>query len=134
MNKAISVSLAKIDYDFGEPYIHLIASAPNGFAFTYMHITVCTPNKPETYWNIVDDSISGQRGLMTRIKLSDFFEDKYEPSIFKVILEVSSIDPNNIEEVPARELWLSDVHGIYRYLIDSLMNTDECAGMSDDLI
>lgn len=27
MNKAISVSLAKIDYDFGKPYMKIIAGA-----------------------------------------------------------------------------------------------------------
>jgi hypothetical protein len=30
MNKAISVSLAKIDYDLGKPYIKIIADCPVG--------------------------------------------------------------------------------------------------------
>jgi hypothetical protein len=38
--KAISISLAKIDYDSGEPYIKVIASCPGGFLFNKMVITV----------------------------------------------------------------------------------------------
>jgi hypothetical protein len=34
MSKAISVSLAKIDYDLGEPYIKIIADCPLGYEFT----------------------------------------------------------------------------------------------------
>jgi hypothetical protein len=34
MNKAISVSLAKIDYDLGNPYIKIIAHCPTDYEVT----------------------------------------------------------------------------------------------------
>jgi hypothetical protein len=40
MNKAISVSLAKIDYDFGQPYMKIIAANPMHYYFTKMWIIV----------------------------------------------------------------------------------------------
>jgi hypothetical protein len=40
MNKAISISLAKIDYDAGKPHIKIIADNPMGYVFTKCIITV----------------------------------------------------------------------------------------------
>jgi hypothetical protein len=40
MKKAISVSLAKIDYDFGERYIEIIADCPRDYVFSGLNIDV----------------------------------------------------------------------------------------------
>ena len=40
MNKAISISLAKVDYDLGQPYIKIIADNPQGYQFTQCIIEV----------------------------------------------------------------------------------------------
>lgn len=135
--KAISVSLAKIDYDCGEPYIHLIASAPYDFVFSGLKITVCTPEKQDTHWSIIDDSeLIGKKHIHTRIQLSNLFDkNNYTPSIFKLILSAEPCGEDNVtEEVEPRHLWLSDVHGIYKYFIDELMNTNKCTEISNDMI
>lgn len=133
--KAISISLAKIDYDYGEPHLHLIASAPSDFTFNSLTIIICTPDKEEKQYAVYEDpQIIGQKRIRAIIPLSQFFESgKYIPSIYKLILTAeNNIDPS--EEIDPRELWLSDVHGIYRYFIDELMSIDKCTEISNDLI
>lgn len=141
--QAITVDLAKIDYNAGEPYLHLNISAPHSYTFSQVHITVCTPKKEETYWNVIDNNIIGQKSARTGIKLSDLFDDgNYQYSIFKIYLKAT---PSYTAEKAAnpeilykpqieRELWVSDVHGVYRFLIDELLNSDDCSDISNEVI
>lgn len=131
--KAITVDLAKIDYNAGEPYLHLNISAPYSYTFSQVHITVCTPKKADTYWNVIDDDIIGKKNARTGIKLSDLFENgDYQYSIFKIYLKATSSTEGN--NPLTRELWVSDVHGIYRFLIDELLNSSDCSDISNEVI
>lgn len=141
--KAITVDLAKIDYNAGEPYLHLNISAPYSYTFSQVHITVCTPKKAETYWNVIDNDIIGKKSARTGIKLSDLFENgDYQYSIFKIYLKAvpsqvatktESLEISYESQIE-RELWVSDVHGIYRFLIDELLNSSDCSDISNEVI
>lgn len=130
---AISVGLAKVDYDLGKPYIHLIISAPYNHVFTQLMITVCTPGKEETYWHIPDTDVIGQQSCVARIPLSELFEGKYIPSIFKVQIKAENVE--GLTDPLTRELWLSDVQNIYQGMLSGLMGIyEDCTEISDDLI
>lgn len=141
--QAITVDLAKIDYNAGEPYLHLNISAPHSYTFSQVHITVCTPKKEETYWNVIDNTIIGKKSAVTGIKLSDLFDDgNYQYSIFKIYLKAvpsytaeKAANPEILYKPQIeRELWVSDVHGVYRFLIDELLNSDDCSDISNEVI
>jgi hypothetical protein len=76
MKKAISVSLAKIDYDFGKPYSKIIANNPHGYQFTKCIVEVHSITDGK--WNDVK-----------RFDISTLFESKNDIALS---LPVSSLD------------------------------------------
>lgn len=138
MNKAISISLAKVDYDLGQPYIKIIADNPQGYQFTQCIIEV-------------HPIIDGEWGEIKRFDISSLLEGREDinmtlpvsalegassPAIYDIYLQAEHLDPNTPDEAIPLEirLMLSDIHGVYRYIMDGLLNTDKCSGVPDDLI
>ena len=140
--KAISVSLAKIDYDFDEPYIKIIADCPSGYRFTNMTITVQMPNGNKWIEKDFDASslIAGKDDVVLNIPVS-VLEGVEGPAMYYIKLVVKLVkgeEPENpCEELPDviyTDIYLSDVHGIYRCLLDGLLHADPCEGVSDEVI
>lgn len=133
--KAISVSLAKIDYDLGQPYIKIIADNPHNYTFKKCIIEV-------------HPIINGDWGEIKRFDISTLLADRENinmvlpvsaldgmsyPAIYDIYLMAEHIDDYNKPLIKDR-LCLSDIHGVYRHLMDGLLSTDKCSGVSDDLI
>lgn len=131
MNKAISISLAKIDYDFGKPYMKIIAANPMEYYFTKMWIIVHYLD--EGNWTKkqydVTQLIAYKNDIILNLPIS-VLEGVSGPAIYEVYLESS----NEIDEPLQDKLILSDTHYLYRQMMDGLMGTDKCTGVSDDVV
>lgn len=140
--KAISVSLAKIDYDFDEPYIKIIADCPSGYRFTNMTITVQMPNGNKWIEKDFDASslIAGKDDVVLNIPVS-VLEGVEGPAMYYIKLVAKLVkgeeQENPCEELPLEihtDIYLSDVHGVYRCLLDGLLHADPCEGVSNEVI
>ena len=132
MSKAISVSLAKIDYDLGEPYIKIIADCPSGYEFTLFHISVHMIENGQWVTKYFDASqvLVGQNGTTMALPVS-YLPGVSGPAIYEI--ELKAEDLTTYEEVFDR-LILSDVYYVYRDLLDGLLSSDRCDLLSDELI
>ena len=135
IKKAISISLAKVDYDLGQPYIKIIADNPHGYQFTQCIIEV-------------HPIIDGEWGEIKRFDISSLLEGREDinmslpvsalegassPAIYDIYLQAEHAKIGKLDPL-TDHLMLSDIHGVYRHLMDGLLNTDKCSGVSDDLI
>ena len=132
MNKAISVSLAKIDYDLGEPYIKIIADCPSGYEFTLFQISVHMIENGQWVTKYFDASqvLAGQSSTIMALPVS-YLPDVAGPAIYEI--ELKAEDLASYEEV-FDKLILSDVYYVYRDLLDGLLSSDRCDPLSDELI
>lgn len=130
MNKAISVSLAKIDYDFGKPYIKIIAHNPYGYKFTQFFLTVYSIEDGEWKERYFDASttIADHEDIALRLPVESLSEVT-KPSIYYITLK----SENEGGELDV-ELYLSDIHDVYHCLLDGILNTSKCGDVDDDLI
>jgi hypothetical protein len=140
--KAISISLAKIDYDFDNPYIKIIADCPSGYRFTNMTITVQMPNGNKWIEKDFDASslVAGKDDVVLNIPIS-VLEGVEGPAMYYIKLVAKLVKgegpENPCEELPAvidTDIYLSDVHGVYRCLLDGLLHADPCEGVSNEVI
>lgn len=131
-NKAISVSLAKIDYDLGEPYIKMIAGCPSGYEFTLFHISVHMIENGEwvTKYFDVSSALAGQSNASIALPVS-YLPGVSGPAIYEI--ELKAEDVISYEEI-FDSLILSDVYYVYRDLLDGLLSSDRCDPLSDELI
>ena len=130
MNKAISISLAKIDYDLGKPYIKIIADNPMGYVFTKFIITVylVDGNKYEVKKFDATSTIEGQEDIVLTLPVSALAGID-GPAVYDI--EISS--ENDIEEIQDR-LYLSDAQYVYRELLNELLSEEKCLDINDSLI
>jgi hypothetical protein len=86
--KAISVSLAKIDYNHGKPHLYMIADCPRGYVLTHMGITVSAfiDNKWEDQHYTVDDWVDGHNDIVLNVPLS-ILEGANSPAIYHIYLQ-----------------------------------------------
>jgi hypothetical protein len=133
MNKAISVSLAKIDYDLGKPYIKIIADCPSDYEFTLFHITVHMMENGEWVTKYFDASqvLEGHNTNDPIILPVSSLPGVSGPAIYEI--EFKAEDLNSYEEL-FDKLILSDVYYVYRDLLDGLLSSDQCDPLSDELI
>ena len=107
MNKAISISLAKIDYDFGKPYMKIIAANPMQYYFTKMSIIVHYLD--EGNWTKkqydVTQLIAYKNDIILNLPIS-VLEGVSGPAIYEVYLEST----DEIDEPLQDKLILSDTH------------------------
>ena len=135
MNKAISISLAKVDYDLGQPYIKIIADNPHGYQFTQCIIEVhpiIDGNWGEIKRFDVSSLLEGREDINMVLPVSAL-EGTSSPAIYDIYLTAEHSSDSG-KPVLEDRLYLSDIHGVYRHLMDGLLNTDKCSGVSDDLI
>jgi hypothetical protein len=132
MNKAMSISLAKIDYDLGEPYIKIIVDCPSSYEFTLFHITVHMMENGEWVTKYFDASkaLVGQSNAPIVLPVSAL-PGVSGPAIYEI--ELKAEDQISYEEV-FDKLVLSDVYYVYRDLLDGLLSSDRCDPLSDELI
>lgn len=130
--KAISVSLAKIDYDLGQPYIKMIADCPSGYEFTLFHISVhmIQDGKWVTKYFDVSPAIAGQDKTAMSFPIH-YLPEVSGPAIYELELKAEHL--TTYEEI-FDKLILSDVYYVYRDLLDGLLSTDRCNPLSDELI
>ena len=97
MNKAISVSLAKIDYDLGKPYIKIIADCPYDYVFTGFFITVLIPVDKdwEEYRYDASTVVESQKRLVTPFPIEALVEVKNRPAIYQIRLVAE--DPDGVQ-------------------------------------
>lgn len=130
MNKAISISLAKIDYDAGKPYIKIIADNPMDYIFTKFIITVylVDGNKYEVKRFDASSTISGQEDIILTLPIS-ILEGIEGPAIYDIQIASES----DLDEIQDR-LYLSDANYVYRELLDELLSEEKCLDIDDSLI
>ena len=90
MNKAISISLAKIDYDLGQPYIKIIADNPHGYQFTQCIIEVhpiIDGNWGEVKRFDVSSLLEGREDINMSLPVSAL-EGASSPAIYDIYLKV----------------------------------------------
>lgn len=139
--KAIEVSLAKIDYNLGKPYLYVDASCPYGYYLTAFYITVyqvdATGQWTEKYYDIIN-AIQQDETPVVDLRMTmpiSILEDIEGPAIYKIKLVADpDLDLINEDAVIDDKLFLSDVYGIYRQLLNGLLNSDHCNPLSDDLV
>jgi hypothetical protein len=132
MKKAISVRLAKIDYDLGQPYIKLILDNPYDYTFTQCIVEVHSVSNGK--WNDVkrfdiSTLFEGKNNVVISLPVSAL-DGMSDPAIYNIYLK--AINPS-WEELEDR-LVLSDIHGVYRHLLNSLLETNKCSDIDDALI
>lgn len=130
MNKAISISLAKIDYDAGKPYIKIIADNPMDYIFTKFIITVylVDGNKYKVKRFDASSTISGQEDIILTLPIS-ILEGIEGPAIYDIQIASES----DLDEIQDR-LYLSDANYVYRELLDELLSEEKCLDIDDSLI
>lgn len=131
-NKAISVSLAKIDYDLGQPYIKIIAHCPLDYEITMFQINVNMIEHGQwiTKYYDASTSVAGLNNLIINFPVSAL-DGVVGPAIYEIYLKAENLNiPDEIED----KLVLSDVQYVYRNLLDGLLESDKCEGLSDELI
>lgn len=130
MNKAISISLAKIDYDAGKPYIKIIADNPMGYVFTKFIITVylVDGNKYKVKRFDASSTISGQEDIILTLPVS-ILEGIDGPAIYDIQMASESA----LDEIQDR-LYLSDANYVYRELLNDLLSEEKCLDIDDSLI
>lgn len=130
--KAISVSLAKIDYDLGQPYIKIIADCPSGYEFTLFHITVhmIQDDKWVTKYFDASQVLAGQDRTTMSFPVS-YLPEVSGPAIYEI--ELKAEEKEEYTEI-FDKLILSDVYHTYRNLLDGLLSSDRCDPLSDELI
>lgn len=134
-NKAISISLAKVDYDLGQPYIKIIADNPHGYQFTQCIIEVhpiIDGNWGEIKRFDISSLLEGREDINMSLPVSAL-EGASSPAIYDIYL-MAEHSLEHDKPVLKDHLMLSDIHGVYRHLMDGLLDTDKCSGISDDLI
>jgi len=130
-NKAISVSLAKIDYDFGKPVIKIIADCPLDYTFDRMDIITYEVDGSD--WKRLQFDASGliadKNDIVFYLPVESL-EGVVGPCIYDIYIHATD---GFTEEIYDR-IYLSDVHGVYRHLLDGMLNQGNCEAMSDDLM
>ena len=131
-NKAISVSLAKIDYNLGKPHIYILADCPNGYQFCRFDIIVHMYQAGQ--WIDKQYDVAGLIASKNDVVLDlpvENLSGVSGPSIYRIILE--AIDTTTNDEIED-ELFLSDVHGLYRNIVNGLTEDLTCNSVPDDII
>lgn len=142
MKKAISVSLAKVDYDFGERYIEIIADCPRDYVFSGLNIDVDKLENNAFYklQFTASQLIENRDSIVLHIKTKDLGIEDSCPAMFYIILSASpvTIDETNIDdenlEIDPTTLVLSDVSFAHEYFMRELLTQNACDPLSDDLI
>ena len=135
MNKAISISLAKVDYDLGQPYIKIIADNPHDYTFTKCIIEVhpiSNGNWEDVKRFDVSMLLKGREDINMVLPVSAL-DGMSSPAIYDIYL-MAEHKTDHSEPILSDRLYLSDIHGVYRHLMDGLLDADKCSGVSDDLI
>lgn len=132
MNKAISVSLAKIDYDLGQPYIKIIADCPYDHTFIGFFISVLIPTEKdwEEYRYDASTAVAGQKKLIAPFPISALSDVRNRPAIYQIRLIAEDSSGLQITD----DLVLSDANYIYRYLLDGLLDEGKCVDISDEML
>ena len=130
--KAISVSLAKIDYNHGEPHLYIIADCPRDYKLVHMGVTVWAMENSEwkDQYYTLDSLVVDKEDIVLNLPLS-VLEGAHSPAIYHVHLQAVR---NDGEREIHDELLLSDVHGVYRSMLDNILQSTECSGISNDVI
>lgn len=134
MNKAISVSLAKIDYDLGKPYIKIIADCPAGQQFVLFTITanMLDGDTYRQYQYDASSAIKSEQGqIAIRLPINQL-EGINGPGIYKINLQAEDIA--SFEKGEVTTMILSDVTYAYQWMMDDLLTSNNCGGVSDTLI
>lgn len=128
--KAISISLAKIDYDFDKPYIKIIADNPMGYVFTKFIITVYLVDGSKYKVKRFDASstISGQEDIILTLPVS-ILEGIEGPAIY----DIQMASESDLDEIQDR-LYLSDANYVYRELLNDLLSEEKCLDIDNSLI
>ena len=132
MNKAISVSLAKIDYDLGQPYIKIIADCPTDYKFNKFILAVHMVSDAEQWTTKLFDAstVIADRDKIELVFPISALEGVSGPAIYDIV--IGAID-SNLDEI-TDNLQLSDTHYVYRLLLNNLLQYDSCKGLDDDII
>lgn len=133
--RAISISLAKIDYNKGRPYLYILADCPEEYYFTEFFITVHMIQNGE--W--VEKRYDGTNAVFgneqkTNIVLNmpiSALEETEGPAIYLIKLAAKGAE-NDLEIEDT--MYLSDVQYVYRDLLDGVLSDCKCEGVSDDII
>lgn len=134
MNKAISVSLAKIDYDLGKPYIKIIADCPVGQQFVLFTITVnmLDGDTYRQYQYDASSAIKNEQGqIAIRLPINQL-EGLNGPGIYEIHLQAEDI--TSFEKGEMATMILSDVTCAYQWMMDDLLASDKCDSLPDALI
>jgi hypothetical protein len=133
MKKAISVSLAKIDYNLGNPHMYILADCPMEYQFCGFDITVYMIN---SYGNWVENHynassvINGKEDIILNLPISSL-HGVTGPAIYRVILKAEHV--NNYDLIDDT-LYLSDAHGVYRNLLNGLTKDITCGSVDDEVV
>ena len=132
--RAISVSLAKIDYNHGKPHMYVLADCPQGYYFTKFFITVHMLKNGEWIEKEYDASNTifkdrDVNDLVLNLPI-EALEGVSGPAIYHVNISAENSEYKKISD----HLYLSDVQYIYRYLLDDVLSADSCNKVSDEAI
>ena len=98
MNKAISVSLAKIDYDLGQPYIKIIADCPTDYKFNKFILAVHMVSDAEQWTTKLFDAstVIADRDKIELVFPISALEGVSGPAIYDIV--IGAID-SNLDEI-----------------------------------
>lgn len=126
--KHIAVSLAKIDYDYGKPFLKIIAHCPNDYKFNQMDINITPIDKQVLYYD-GSNLINGEEDIVLSLPLDNLLNGA-GPSMYYIVLGAE----NSVFDSIGTELYLSDVHNVYKSMLGDLLNSDPCNPVSDETI
>jgi hypothetical protein len=133
MNQAITIDLAKIEYDLGEPHIKIMASTPSGYEFVQLIVTVYTLDG-ESYTYDISPIIGGEIKKTVDLPISSL-SGVSGPAIYDIQIWADEQYGQPLTKAAIYDrMYLSDVHAIYRDVLNGIIDGDPCSKLSDDII
>lgn len=132
--KAISISLAKVDYNLGKPHIYILADCPRDFEFWRFELVayMLKAGKWETIHFDLSNQIHGQKGIVLNLPVENL-PGVESPAMFRIFLKAAHVSPLECIDDIEDSIILSDIHGVYRNILHELMCDDGC-NVSDEAI
>lgn len=133
MSQAITIDLAKIEYDLGEPHLKIMASTPSGYEFIQLIVTVYTLDG-ENHTYDISTIIGGEVNIAVDLPISSL-SGVSGPAIYEIQIGADEQYGKPLTGAAIYDrMYLSDVHAIYRDVMNGIMDCDPCNKLSDDII
>lgn len=133
--KAISISLAKVDYNLGRPHIYVIADCPTDYEFWRLELVVhmLHGGSWESLQFDLSNYIAGDKHMVLNLPVDDL-PGVEGPAIYRLLFKAAYTGGEECIPDIIDQAYMSDIYGVYRNMLHGLMDDNGCENVSDDVI